>query len=70
MFLIQKDFRFLALDFEIDNLGDLEVETDPSGLAVGVLKGEVLVEGTGSDQKQVYSDPGNLLVVFLQHDHF
>jgi hypothetical protein len=67
---VQEDFRFLTLDFEIYDLGDLEVETDPPGLAVGVLEGKVLVERASSDQKEVDSDPGNLLIVFFEDDHF
>lgn len=70
MLFIQEDLRFLALNGQVDNLRNFEIETDPSNFVIGEMEGKVLVEGSSGDKEQIDFDTGNILIVLIMNCHF
>ena len=70
MLSIEDYLRKLILYLELDNLWYFKVEADASLFGVAVLESEVLVEGTSSDQKKIYSDLCHLVLLLIQYTNF
>ena len=63
--LAEKKLDALAFDFEVNNLGDSEVEADPTSPAVRKCQLEVVVVGSGGDEEEVDPDRHLLLLLVL-----